>query len=141
MRLTPCLLGSFSTSCSTLLTTVAVLGVLALPALAGATTGPTGGGGDAGSGGGAGSEGDSATGTGGEGGTGGGTASVPASTGEPMTSGVTTGDAGEETETEHSDDHDHDDEKGCSIGSRGAAPGVLTLALLGLHGRRRRPQS
>jgi MYXO-CTERM domain-containing protein len=108
---------------------LALLGVLAVPAVASATG--SGGdyattgdepGGDVGSGGGAGSG-------GGEG-----TASPPASTGEPATSGTTTDATGATGDAEAPEPGS----KGCSIGAGGTAPGLLALALLGLHGLRRR---
>jgi hypothetical protein len=103
--------------------TLVVLGVLVVPTLARATG--SGGGtvdgtagegvGDVGSGEGAGSGGE-------------GTASDPTS---GSTSGATSGD------TEDPGDPD-EDEKGCSIGARGSLPGMMVLALLGLHAIRRR---
>lgn len=109
------------------ISTLAVLGMLVVPALAHAT-----GSGD----GGAGSTGVDGT-AGGDVGSGEGTASVP-TTGEATgaTSDHATGHA--TGDTEGSDPPDDDDGKGCSIGARGTLPGMMVLALLGLHAIRRR---
>jgi vitamin B12 transporter len=120
---------------------LALLGVLTVPVAAEATSGgeeptTTGDeGGDVGSGGGAGSG--DGTGTGGGSGSGDGTASPPASTGEAMTDDATAGSTSGATGDVAGPDPD-DDSKGCSIGARGTAPGMLALALLGLVGLRRR---
>lgn len=106
-----------------------LLGMLLLPELAHAT----GSGGDPGT-----SGADSGSATGGDVGSGEGTASQPppASTGEEheatagTTMGATTGDTEGSAPPE--------DDKGCSIGSRSAAPGLLVLSLLGLTATRRR---
>ena len=105
------------------LRSISIMAVLSVPALAGATSGPGSGEGGAGSG------------EGGDVGSGEGTASPPETSGEPTT-GATTDDTGGHTETDGSDSEESD--KGCSIGGHQTAPGVLALALLGLHGLRRR---
>jgi MYXO-CTERM domain-containing protein len=141
MRLNSSFVGFVPRSISML----ALLGVLAVPVAAEATSGgeeptTTSGdeGGDVGSGGGAGSGDGTGTGTGGGAGSGDGT---PASTGEPATSGATDDATAGSTSGATGDvagpDPD-DDSKGCSIGARDPAPGMLALALLGLVGLRRR---
>jgi hypothetical protein len=121
------------------LSTLAVLAVLLVPAFAQATSG---GGGDTGA---------DETGPGGDVGSGGAgsgdvTGSSPttgmtagstsaAGSGETGDTGSTSGNTSGETENPSGP---MEDDKGCAIGSRGTAPGLLVLLLLGARAIRRR---